>query len=174
MKRWLMILPVLLLMVFVTVLALRLAAADHSAVPQTGARMRPVPDFEAIPLLPATPGFATADLKGRFILVNVFATWCAPCQIEHPRLLELSRKLPVYGIAFGDKADAVAKLLKAKGNPFTRINDDPNGTASISWGVRGVPESFLIAPDGHIIWTFAGPITATQQAEIETLIGGTP
>jgi len=173
MKRWLMILPVLLLTGFVTVLALRLAAADRSAAP-TNPQMRSAPDFAATPLLPATPGFATADLKGRFILVNVFASWCAPCQIEHPRLLELSRKLPVYGIAFGDKADAVAQLLKAKGNPFTRINDDPNGTASISWGVRGVPESFLIAPDGHIIWTFAGPLTATQQAEIETLIGGTP
>jgi len=150
-------------------MALRLTAAQ----PETPAAtpLRTVPDFAATPLLPAIPGFARADLGGRFVLVNVFASWCAPCQIEHPLLMELSQKLPVYGIAFGDKAQAVQELLERKGNPFTRINDDPNGAASIGWGVRGVPESFLVAADGSIVWHFAGPITATQRTEIETLIG---
>ena len=175
MKRGLMILPVLALTVLVGVLAFRLglppAATPAAQDPAQGAS---VPVFAATPLLPDVPGFATADLKGAYVLVNVFASWCAPCLIEHPQLMRLSQRLPVYGIAFGDKAAAVAKLLKDKGNPFTRINDDPNGTAAIGWGVRGVPESFLVNPDGRIIWHFAGPVTTTQQAEIEALIAGAP
>jgi cytochrome c biogenesis protein CcmG/thiol:disulfide interchange protein DsbE len=171
MKRGLVLLPVVGLLGVAGLMALRLADTTPPAAAQQQTA-RPVPAFTAAPLLPSVPGFSSADLKGQFILVNVFASWCAPCLIEHPRLMTLSQEIPVYGIAFGDKAAAVDTLLKDKGNPFSRINDDPNGSQSIGWGVRGVPESFLVDPEGRIVWSFAGPITATQQADIEHLIRG--
>jgi cytochrome c biogenesis protein CcmG/thiol:disulfide interchange protein DsbE len=174
MKRWLMVLPVVVLTGIVAILALRLRDEASTAAPASSPlTQRPAPEFAAAPLLPDVPGFATADLREQYVLVNIFASWCAPCLIEHPHLMQLKDKgLAIYGIAFGDKAETVAKLLAEKGNPFQRINDDPNGIQSIGWGSRGVPESFLVAPDGKVIWSFAGPITATQQTEIEALTRG--
>jgi cytochrome c biogenesis protein CcmG, thiol:disulfide interchange protein DsbE len=192
MTRWVLLLPVLALLILAGILGVRLWQAGALPEWASGERAadathppRPAPPVTAVPLLPDVPGFATSDfgtskldasdfgtsnLGSGFVLVNVFASWCAPCQIEHPRLMELSRHLPIYGIAFGDKAAAVHKMLSARGNPFARINDDPNGTASVAWGVTGVPESFLVSPQGQIVWHFAGPLTELQTGQIVQLL----
>ena len=92
-------------------------------------------------------------------IVNYFASWCAPCQKEIPFLEKLSQKVPVIGVAYKDKPDALAIFLERFGNPFLHIGLDNDGKTAIDWGVYGIPETFLISDEGIIIIRHAGEIT---------------
>ena len=120
-----------------------------------------VPPFN----LPGDPGFADADLSGRPILVNFFASWCVPCVEEAPVLMDLKRAgVPVYGIAYKDKPAATAAFLAQRGNPYARMARDEAGRVAIDWGVTGVPESYLIDPHGEVRWRYVGPLPADVAA----------
>ncbi len=121
---------------------------------------KPAPEFELPPLYEDKPGLATADLGGEVKLVNVFASWCIPCKIEHPVLMRYAaRKVtPLYGINYKDrKTDAVA-WLKQLGDPYQRIGQDLSGRVGIEWGVYGVPETYVIDREGRIRYRHVGPI----------------
>ncbi|NHN88250.1 redoxin domain-containing protein [Acetobacter conturbans] len=128
--------------------------------PVTG---RPVPDF-TLPDQPPGTGFAAADLKALTapVLVNFFASWCIPCIAEMEALLALQKHLPIWGIAYKDKIENATGLLKHAGNPYSRIGSDRNGRVAIDWGVSGVPESFLIAPGGLIVWHSAAGLDNSE------------
>lgn len=169
MKRLLLILPLGVLLVFLGLFGWRMHHAQQNpALPSLA--QRAIPAFAALPLSPEHPGFASTDLHGQYILVNFFASWCAPCLIEHPVLMDLSSNVPVYGIAFADRVENVQKMLQDKGNPFARVNDDSKGLLGVDWGVKGIPETFLVDPQGKIVWSFAGPLTATQRQEILDIV----
>lgn len=112
------------------------------------------------------PSFAMADLgKGRATIVNVFASWCAPCRVEHPQLVALSDapavkqgKVALVGFNYKDEADNARRFLGALGNPFSAVGVDRAGRGAIEWGVYGVPETFLIGPDGRILDKHVGPL----------------
>lgn len=105
------------------------------------------------------PALTTAAISGKLTLVNVFASWCVPCRDEHPLLLALSKdpRLTVVGINYKDRNDNALRFLGELGNPFQAIGVDPNGKAAIDWGVYGIPESYLVAPDGKILFKKVGP-----------------
>jgi cytochrome c biogenesis protein CcmG/thiol:disulfide interchange protein DsbE len=120
------------------------------------------------------PGFGGPDLRqGNVRLVNVFGSWCAPCHAEHPLLMELSKdsRIAVLGINQKDPPENARRFLGAKGNPYAAVGVDPNGRASIEWGVYGVPETFIVRGDGIIAHKLVGPLTdgniAAFRAEIE-------
>jgi cytochrome c biogenesis protein CcmG, thiol:disulfide interchange protein DsbE len=120
------------------------------------------------------PGFGPADLKaGRVSIVNVFASWCAPCHAEHPFLIEIARdrRIAMIGINQKDMTENARRFLGMKGNPYAAVGVDPNGRASIEWGVYGVPETFIVKGDGTIAYKLVGPVTeqnlAAFRAEIE-------
>jgi cytochrome c biogenesis protein CcmG/thiol:disulfide interchange protein DsbE len=114
-----------------------------------------VPPFD----LPGDPGFSDADLKGRPILVNFFASWCVPCIEEAPVLQDVKTAgIPIFGIAYKDKRLATATFLAAHGNPYARIAYDEPGRVAIDWGVTGVPENYLIDKQGTVRWRFVGPL----------------
>ena len=101
-------------------------------------------------------------------LVNIWASWCLPCRVEHPKLAELAEMgLPVHGINYKDRAAAAEKFLAELGDPFTLIGVDRKGRAAIEWGVYGVPETFVIDGQGRIVYKHIGPI---QGSDIENKI----
>ena len=117
--------------------------------------------------MPVTPLPALADrpfpatIEGP-ALVNVFASWCAPCRAEHPVLMALAREMPVHGIAHKDEPDASKRFLAELGDPYTGVGVDRDGRASLEWGVTGVPETFLIDRTGTVRHVVRGPIDAKQ------------
>lgn len=96
---------------------------------------------------------------GEVKLVNFWASWCAPCRVEHPNLIELAKEIPVYGVNQKDRPADALKFLGDLGNPFIAITTDRNGKQSINWGVYGLPETFLLDGDGNILLRFVGAIT---------------
>lgn len=116
------------------------------------------------------PALNDDAVKGKLTLINVFASWCIPCREEHPLLLQLSKdpRLNLVAINYKDKTENALRFLGELGNPFAAIGVDPNGAAAIDWGVYGVPESYLVAPDGTILFKKVGPFDAksvTDQLE---------
>lgn len=106
-----------------------------------------------------TPALTDAAIKGKLTLVNVFASWCVPCRQEHPLLKELARdsRINLVGINYKDRNDNALRFLGELGNPYKAIGVDPNGKAAIDWGVYGIPESYLVGPDGTILYKRVGP-----------------
>ncbi|TWF50207.1 DsbE family thiol:disulfide interchange protein [Neorhizobium alkalisoli] len=109
-----------------------------------------------------TVALTDAAIAGKLTLVNVFASWCVPCRQEHPILKELANdsRLNIVGINYKDKSDNALRFLGELGNPYKAIGIDPNGKSAIDWGVYGIPESYLVGPDGKILYKKVGPFDA--------------
>ncbi len=122
---------------------------------------RPTPKFALPAVEPGVSGFATDDLAGKVALINVFASWCSACRIEHPTLMRLAAEgtIPLYGIDWKDKPGDGIKWLKNQRNPYLKVGDDPTGRLGIDMGVTGVPETFVVDRTGRIRYRHAGPIT---------------
>jgi cytochrome c biogenesis protein CcmG, thiol:disulfide interchange protein DsbE len=122
---------------------------------------KPVPHFALAPVRGRTLGLASADLKGEVSLVNVFASWCVACRDEHPLLMQLKRQgfAPIHGLNYKDRPEDAQKWLDDMGDPYARTGADIDGRVGIDWGVYGVPETFVIAPDGSIAYKHIGPLT---------------
>ena len=113
----------------------------------------------------AVPGradvrFQTATLSGKVSLLNVFASWCIACRVEHPVLLRLTaaKEVTVYGLAWKDKPEELKAWLEELGNPYELIGDDARGRTAIDLGVTGAPETFVIDRQGRIRYKHIGPI----------------
>jgi cytochrome c biogenesis protein CcmG/thiol:disulfide interchange protein DsbE len=124
---------------------------------------KPVPDFTlaAVPGL-GVPGFTSVDLKaGKVSVVNVWASWCAPCRIEHPLLVELAnrRDITLIGINYKDEPENAARFLGTLGQPFAAVGMDRDGRAAVDWGVYGVPETFIVDGQGLIRYKHIGPLS---------------
>ena len=122
---------------------------------------KPAPQFDLPPIEGMAGGLETADLRGGVALVNVFASWCAPCYQEHPLLMRLARAgVAIYGINVKDEPEAARGFLDRLGDPYRRIGADRNGRVSIDWGVYGYPETFILDRAGRIRYKHVGPILA--------------
>jgi cytochrome c biogenesis protein CcmG/thiol:disulfide interchange protein DsbE len=166
-SRLIFLLPGLIFLVLAGLFLFQLVRGRNPAEVPSVLINKPVPAFSLAPLegLMAdgkpVPGFSNADLKGRVTIVNVWASWCGPCRQEHPLLVELARdpSLRLVGINQRDNPDNARRFLGALGNPYAAVGVDPNGRASIDWGVYGVPETFIVGPDGTIRHKQIGPLT---------------
>ena len=110
---------------------------------------------------PGRDGFDDATLRdGEVKLVNFWASWCAPCRVEHPNLEALAEEgIPVYGVNYKDKPENGKKFLAELGDPYAAIGRDEKGRMALDWGVYGVPETYVVDGDGTILMRFAGPVT---------------
>jgi cytochrome c biogenesis protein CcmG/thiol:disulfide interchange protein DsbE len=134
---------------------------------------RKLPEFALPPLSPGL-GFSSADVlaAGRPVLINFFASWCVPCQVEAPLLMQLrERGAAIWGIAYKDKSEASADFLRRTGDPYERIARDDAGQVAIDFGVYGVPETYLIDKTGVVRWRWAGPLMQdTIDRQLEPLL----
>jgi len=110
--------------------------------------------------------------KNSFTLINFWASWCAPCRIEHPQLMELSKEnnLKILGVNFKDKKINALKFLKDLGDPYEYLTRDSNGKQSVNFGIYGIPESILIDNKLTIIKKFVGPLTKQDLNNIKEII----
>ena len=117
--------------------------------------------------------FTNDDFKqNSFTLINFWASWCAPCRIEHPQLMELSKEnnIKILGINFKDKKINALKFLKDLGDPYEYLTRDSNGKQSVNFGIYGIPESILIDNELTIIKKFVGPLTKQDLNNIKEII----
>jgi cytochrome c biogenesis protein CcmG/thiol:disulfide interchange protein DsbE len=121
---------------------------------------KPAPAVQVTTLGDRKP-FSDGDLReGGVKLVNYWASWCAPCRVEHPHLEALAEEgLVIYGVNYKDKASNALKFLDELGDPYAAIGADESGRMALEWGVYGVPETYVIDGTGRIVLRFAGPIT---------------
>jgi cytochrome c biogenesis protein CcmG/thiol:disulfide interchange protein DsbE len=160
MRRAAVFIPLAVFLALAAVFLFRIGG-DHSVVP-SALIGKPAPQL-ALPALDGAnrPALDPASFKGNVTLVNVWASWCAPCRVEHPLLVRLAKdqRIRVAGINYKDQPANALKFLSSLGNPFAAIGADAAGRAAIEWGVYGVPETFLVGRDGLIKYKQVGPIT---------------
>ena len=107
-----------------------------------------------------------------YYILNIWASWCAPCREEHPQLMELSKNssIKLIGLNYKDDPKKAKKFLEKLGNPFSIIMADKNGTLSIEFGGYGIPETFLINKDKKIIKTFIGNLSIESVRQINSIV----
>ncbi len=163
MKRVLFLSAPLVLVIGLVILFASQMGRDTSFLPSVLIN-KPVPQFALGPIegikevIGDIPGFSTEDLKGQVSVVNVFASWCLACRQEHPLLMDLKERgiARMFGINQKDAPEDALAYLDELGNPYDAIGSDFNGRASIEWGVYGVPETFVVNPEGVITYKFIG------------------
>ena len=157
MKRYL--LPLIVFAVLVGFLAVGLKL-DPREVPSPLID-KPAPAF-SLPRLDAPEQQLTlSDLKGKVWLLNVWASWCVACRIEHPVLVELAKSgaVPIYGLNYKDQREDALAWLAKHGDPYRLSLSDSKGLVGIDFGVYGVPETFVIDKNGTIRLKHIGPVT---------------
>jgi len=159
-KRLWLLLPLAGFILLAVLFAFRLNVGDPSRIP-SALLNKPVPEFVLPPIEEgAEHGLSSADLSKGVTLVNVWASWCGPCRLEHPLLMDLSKdkRFTLVGINYKDVPENAQRFLGALGDPFVRIGADRDGKTGIDWGVYGVPETFVVK-DGIIVHKFIGPLS---------------
>ncbi len=161
--------PLALLLVIVVALVWRLATPEDTSVPSK-LQGKPVPAFNLPAALPSKPGLAATDLAtGQPRLVNIFASWCAPCITEVAVLQGLERQgVLIDGIAVRDRPEDLANFLSRNGDPYERIGSDEESRLQIALGASGVPESFIVDGRGIIRYQHIGPIEVSDAPTILT------
>ncbi len=119
---------------------------------------KPVPEF-ALPALLTGEVMGPADLRGEPLLLNVWATWCISCRVEHPYLQRLADQgVPIYGVNYKDESTAARQWLRELGNPYRASIVDAQGSLGLDLGVYGAPETYLIDTDGVVRYRHVGVI----------------
>jgi len=119
------------------------------------------PEFSLPSLQDPAYAVSTRELKGRTWVLNVWGTWCGGCRKEHETLVTIAKQssVPLIGLDWKDDDAAAQEWLKTLGNPYAAVAADHEGRAAIDWGVYGAPETFLIGPDGTVIYKHIAPMS---------------
>ena len=176
MRRTLAALPILIALVFGAFFLWGLNPdRDPNAIPSV-LISQPAPTFDLPPVEGiGVPGLSRENLIGNPepVVVNVFASWCVPCRAEHAVLTRMVERdgIRLFGINYKDKPEDARAWLDNLGNPYELIGSDLNGRAGIEWGISGVPETFIVAGDGTVLYRYVGPIVgADAEAELATAL----
>lgn len=157
MKRLIAFLPLIALALLAVIFAVYSLHRDPQVRPKALVG-HPVPAVTLGALDGGAP-VALAGLKGP-VLVNFYASWCAPCRLEAPVLMGLKTEgVTIIGVAYKDDPAKSGAFLAELGNPYSQVLVDRDGRAGLEFGVTGVPETFLVGPDGVILDKISEPLT---------------
>lgn len=159
MGRLLLMIPLVIALLLVSVFAIGMLRDDPESLPSTliGQTAPPV----TLTALGSKGGFDDAALRAPGVkLVNFWASWCAPCRVEHPVLMRLADEgIAIYGVNYKDDPAKARGFLRELGDPYAAIGADPAGRMALNWGVYGVPETYVVDGAGKIVLRIAGPVT---------------
>ena len=172
MSRWFAVVP-LIVLVALAALFIGWSLKRDPAVKPDALVGQVVPETVLPILNGAEAGPGNVDLKtagvGKPMLINVFASWCAPCRVEHPKLMALqARGVAVVGVAWKDDPIATRAFLDELGDPYSMVLVDRDGRAGLDLGITGAPETFAVDAMGNVVAKFSGPLL--EDAEIERLV----
>ena len=160
MRRLIFLVPLLLFAALAGYFAIALFSGRDPRELPSALLDKPAPAFD-LPGLTEGERLSSAALRGQVVVLNIFASWCAPCRVEHPLLLRLARqeKIHLVGIAYKDRPEDSRRFLAELGNPYRTTGIDRDGRTGIDFGLYGVPETYVIDRQGHIRKRFVGPLT---------------
>jgi cytochrome c biogenesis protein CcmG, thiol:disulfide interchange protein DsbE len=158
MSRWLSLVPLFLLLALATYFAIGLSTDSRTV--QSVLIDKPLPAFDLPKFGTVGETMSSESFKGRVSLLNIFASWCITCRVEHPVLVKLTeqKRVAIYGLAWKDKPDELKEWLEELGNPYLAIADDAKGRTAIDLGVTGAPETYVIDKKGRIRFKQVGAI----------------
>ncbi len=172
MNRWLSLIP-LVVLVALAVLFIGWSLKRDPAIKPDALVGQAIPETVLPILTGGQPGPGQVDLKtagvGRPMLVNVFASWCLPCKVEHPKLMALkARGVAVVGVAWKDAPADTRAFLDELGDPYAMVLVDQEGRAGLDLGITGAPETFAVNAMGKVVAKSSGPMV--DDAEIERMV----
>jgi len=156
-----------LVLLLVAVLATRDSSNERSTHSPLIGKVAPTVEGSTI----AGDEVSTTDQRGRWVVLNFFASWCTPCLEEHPQLAAFHAAHRAAGdavlvsVTFDDRADDALRFFEEHGGDWPVI-DDPENSIGVAYGVAQVPESFVISPNGIVVERFAGKITRAKLDEV--------
>ncbi len=173
------VLPLLLFIALAGLLyaGVRLSATRDPNVLPSPLIDRPAPEFNLPTLHAPEQSISRADLLGKPYLLNVWASWCAACRLEHPVIERISAegKIQVIGFNYKDETADATRWLQQFGDPYAKILVDRDGRSGIEWGVYGAPETFLVDATGVVRFKHVGPLSPdVYREQILPRIGVTP
>lgn len=159
MSRWLAWIPLAALVALGLLFGLYALNRNPQVQPQALVG-KPVPTVSLPTLAEGQPVSLREMASEGPMIVNFFASWCAPCEIEHPVLMGLKgQPVRVVGIAYKDAPQNSQAFLDRLGDPYAEVLVDRDGRAGVEFGVTGVPETYVVGRDGMILAKHTGPLT---------------
>lgn len=171
MTRWLAIIPLLALIALGGLGIVNLLREQAPSAGLSDGRPAPTQDFPALTGPDARLKFAPPP-EGKTVIVNLFASWCAPCRVEHPLLMDIAQSHPdrLYGLLYKDSTENGIAFLEELGDPFRAVGLDSDGQGGLDFGLTGVPETFVIDANGKILRHVRGPLDVATAEEIRALL----
>ena len=162
MNKLILSLPIILIFIISIFLLIFLLQNKDPNVPPSALLDKKIPPVNLVDLFNDNKLINLSNLKNKEILINFFASWCAPCKVEHPLLFQIKKQNPnlyILGINHKDKKNDAINYLNQDGNPYDFVGVDKKGLIGLEFGVFGLPETFLINKSGKIIYKYLGPLT---------------
>ena len=162
MKKFFLFLPIIVIILISSFSLIYLLQKKDPNKPPSALLNENLPAINLVDLFNEEKVLSNFDLKEKFILINFFASWCAPCKVEHPIFFNIKKKFPnlyLIGIDHKDKEKDALKYLSEEGNPYDYVGVDKKGSVGLEFGVFGLPETFLVNSSGKIIYKYLGPLT---------------
>ncbi|MEL6324942.1 MAG: redoxin family protein [Pseudomonadota bacterium] len=171
MNRWIAIVPLLALIALAIIGAQNLMREEKPSAGLSDNRPAPTRAFQRLEDAPSPIRF-NPNTDEKAVVVNLFASWCGPCEVEHPLLMALSEQHPdrLVGLLYKDDPENGRAFLARLGNPFQAVGQDPSGQGGIDFGLTGVPETFVVGADGIIKLHVRGPLTPNDVDKISSLL----
>ena len=173
MNRAILITPLIGLVIICLFFLIFILLEKNPNDPPSALLNKNLPTFSSINLYDKEEVLLSDNLKGKYTLINFFASWCTPCRAEHHLFFKIKKEIPglfILGFSHKDDLDDSKKYLEEEGNPYSFVGIDSDGKIAFDFGVFGLPETFIINEDRKIIYKHTGPLTKKIiEDEIEIL-----